>query len=106
MARAKYMVDLAEEERVRLRTLLRSGKASVRMVARARVLLRAEEGYTDAAIAAVLDVGTATVGRIRKRFVERGLEQAPQGTAQTGTAAQAQWEARSPCDRGGMHYPA
>ena len=76
MARAKYMVDLAEEERVRLRTLLRSGKASVRMVARARVLLRAEEGYTDAAIAAVLDVGTATVGRIRKRFVERGLEQA------------------------------
>ena len=70
------MVDLAEEERVRLRTLLRRGKASVRMVARARVLLRAEEGYTDAAIAAVLDVGTATVGRIRKRFVERGLEQA------------------------------
>ena len=61
MARAKYMVDLAEEERVRLRTLLRRGKASVRMVARARVLLRAEEGYTDAAIAAVLDVGTATV---------------------------------------------
>ena len=41
MARAKYMVDLAEEERVRLRTLLRRGKASVRMVARARVLLRA-----------------------------------------------------------------
>ena len=76
MARAKYMVDLAEEERVRLRTLLRRGKASLRMVARARVLLRAEEGYTDAAIAAVLDVGTATVGRIRKRFVERGLEQA------------------------------
>ena len=38
--------------------------------------MRAEEGYTDAAIAAVLDVGTATVGRIRKRFVERGLEQA------------------------------
>ena len=76
MARAKYMVDLAEEERVRLRTLLRRGKASVRMVARPRVLLRAEEGYTDAAIAAVLDVGTATVGRIRKRFVERGLEQA------------------------------
>ena len=76
MARAKYVVDLAEEERVRLRTLLRRGRASVRMVARSRVLLRAEEGYTDAAIAAVLDVGTATVGRIRKRFVERGLEQA------------------------------
>jgi len=76
MGRAKYIVELAEEERVRLRTLLRRGKASVRMVARARVLLKADEGCTDKAIAAALEVGPATVGRIRKRFVERGLEQA------------------------------
>ena len=33
MGRAKYVVELAEEERVRLRSLLRGGKASVRMVA-------------------------------------------------------------------------
>ena len=76
MGRAKYIVELGEEERVQLRNLLRRGKAPVRMVARARVLLRADEGYTDDAIAAALDVGTATVSRIRKRFVERGLEQA------------------------------
>jgi transposase len=76
MGRAKYIVELAEEERVGLRTLLRRGKASVRMVARARVLLKADEGFTDEAIGAALDVGTATVGRIRKRFVEQGLEQA------------------------------
>lgn len=76
MGRAKYIVELAEEERVRLRTLARRGKAAVRMVARARVLLKADEGFTDEAIAAALDVGTATVGRIRKRFVEQGLEQA------------------------------
>ena len=76
MARAKYVVELSEEERVRLQTLIRRGKASVRMVARARVLLKADEGCTDEAIAAALDVGTATVGRIRKRFVEWGLEQA------------------------------
>jgi transposase len=70
------MVELSEEERAQLRDLLRRGKASVRMVTRARVLLKADEGYTDKAIAAVLDVGTATVGRIRKRLVEGGLEQA------------------------------
>ena len=52
MGRAKYIVELGEEERVQLRNLLRRGKAPVRMVARARVLLRADEGYTDDAIAA------------------------------------------------------
>ena len=72
MGRAKYVVELAEEERVRLRSLLRGGKASVRMVTRARVLLK----YTDGAIAAALEVATATVGRIRKRLVEEGLEHA------------------------------
>ena len=43
---------------------------------RARVLLKADEGYTDGAIAAALEVATATVGRIRKRLVEEGLEHA------------------------------
>ena len=76
MGRARYMVKLGEEERQRLRGLLRGGKAAVRMVARARVLLKADEGYTDGAISAALEVGTATVSRIRKRFVEEGLEQA------------------------------
>ena len=76
MGKGKYIVDLTEEERERLRSLLRRGKASVRMVARARVLLRADEGYTDKAIAAALDVGPATGGRTRKRFVEGGLERA------------------------------
>lgn len=76
MGKAKYMVELAEEEREELRTLLRGGKASVRMVTRARVLMRADEGRTDETIASALDVSTATVGRVRRRFVEGGLEQA------------------------------
>jgi transposase len=72
----RYVVELTEGERAHLRDLLRRGKASVRMVTRARVLLKADEGRTDEAIAAALDVGTATVGRIRRRFVEEGLERA------------------------------
>ena len=57
MGRAKYVVELAEEERVRLRSLLRGGR--LRMVTRARVLLKADEGYTDGAIAS-----TATVAAL------------------------------------------
>lgn len=76
MGKAKYIVELAEEERLRLRTLLRGGQVPVRMVTRARVLLKAGQGCTDAEIAAALEVGTATVSRVRKRFVELGLEQA------------------------------
>jgi len=38
--------------------------------------LKAGQGCTDGEIAAALDVGTATVSRVRKRFVEMGLEEA------------------------------
>ncbi len=76
MPKAKYIVELTEEERMRLREVTRRGKAPVRMVARARVLLKADEGLSDAEIASALDIGSATVGRVRQRFVEQGLEQA------------------------------
>jgi hypothetical protein len=37
-------------------------------------LLKADEDWTDGAISQALDVGRATVERIRRRFVEEGLE--------------------------------
>jgi putative transposase len=40
---------------------------------RARILLKADDGLSDEEIAAALDVGTATVGRTRQRFVEESL---------------------------------
>lgn len=43
---------------------------------RAHLLLCADAGVLDKASAAALHVGTATVERIRKRFVEDGLEAA------------------------------
>jgi transposase len=72
----QYIVDLTEEERAQLLQLIRKGNSAARKLARARILLKAAEGLSDAQIAKVLDLGTATVGRVRKRFVEEGLDNA------------------------------
>ncbi len=70
----KYVVTLdATQPRV-LRTLIRTGTTSARVLARARVLLLADEGRTDDHIAANVHVGTTTVERLRKRYVEDGLD--------------------------------
>jgi transposase len=50
--------------------------APARKLTRARILLLADEGGTDEAIAAALHVHRATAERSRRRFVEGGLERA------------------------------
>jgi transposase len=72
----RYRVSLTDEERERLESLTRKGRASVRMVRRAQTLLLAAEERTDEGIAAALHIGVATVERTRRRFVEEGLEAA------------------------------
>jgi len=74
MPKKKYIVKLTPDEREELETLISSGKSSARKLTRARILLKADEGWIDKAISEALDVGTATVERVRKRFVETGLE--------------------------------
>lgn len=79
--RKRYIVTLTEEERVRLWGLISSGKGSARKLTHARILLKADgseagPGWNDTAISQALEVGTATVERVRKRFVEEGLEAA------------------------------
>jgi transposase len=69
----KYIVDLTTDEREQLLQLTRKGKPSARKVTRARILLKADEGFTDEQIVAALSTGEATVERTRKRFVEEGL---------------------------------
>lgn len=71
-----YVVDLSQEEKAKLQSLTKKGKTSARKLNRAHVLLLANEGATDKQIAKALGVGTSTVERIRKRFVEGGLEEA------------------------------
>jgi len=74
----RYIVTLSDKEREGLAALLTKGRAAARKLTRARILLKADQGsagpaWTDEAIAAALDVGRATVERVRKRLVEEGL---------------------------------
>ena len=73
MPKQKYIVDFSADERATLEHMLRSGKTGTRKLTRARILLKAADGLSDDAMAAALDVGTATVFRIRQRFVEASL---------------------------------
>lgn len=73
---AKYIVELKRTERAELLELLRRGKDSARKMTRARILLKANERLIDKQISSALHVGVATVGRVRRRFVEEGLESA------------------------------
>jgi transposase len=76
MPAIKYIVDLTNSEREQLLDVTHRGKSSARKVKRALILCKSDEGLTDAQIAGALGVGTATVSRTRKRFVEEGLERA------------------------------
>ena len=76
MSKKVYIVDLTNEEREQAIELTRKGKVSTRKVTRARILLKADEGWTDEQIVAALDTSLSTVERTRKRFVEGGLAKA------------------------------
>ena len=72
--KAKYIINLTEEELRELEQMTRKSKAPVRRIKRAQILLHANEGKTDKAVAQALRVAEATVFRTRRRFVELGLE--------------------------------
>ncbi len=75
MGRKKiYEVNLSQGEGDHLKNLVSAGVEKTRKLTRARILLKASEGWTDEQIHEALDVGQATVGRIRKRYAEEGLE--------------------------------
>jgi transposase len=76
-----FIVRLTEVERSELDALVRKGKTSALTIARARILLKADqgkdgEGQTDAQIAEALNVAAKTVFNVRRRWVEEGLEAA------------------------------
>ncbi len=79
--RKQYVVTLTEQERGFLQDLISAGKGPARKLAHARVLLKADQGpegpaWTDQRISQALEVSPSTIERIRRRFVDKGLEEA------------------------------
>ncbi len=78
MPEKKYIVELTTEERKPLVNLIRKGKVAGYKIRHAQMLLKADAGergpaWNDASIAEAFGAGRATVERLRRRFVERGL---------------------------------
>jgi transposase len=69
-----FVIELSDEERQRLESLIRRRTAEQRMVLRARIVLAAAGGEENASIAARLGVALNTVIKWRKRFFEEGME--------------------------------
>ena len=82
----KYIVKLAEEERVDLSKLIGQGRASARKLTHARILLKADSsaggpGWTDQAISEALEVGTATARARAAALCGRGTDRSPHAEA-------------------------
>ena len=77
----RFPVTLIAAERDFLQHLIAAGTEAARKLTHARVLLKADQGpggpaWTDDTIAEALDISQPTVARIRRQYVETGLEAA------------------------------
>jgi len=64
---------LSDDERAELKRLIRSGRTSVRLALRARIVLLAASGMQNKDIAEQLRVGRVQVSRWRERYLELRL---------------------------------
>ena len=77
----RYVVTLTKDERERLERLIAAGREPARKLMHARILLKADAGamgpgWVDTEIAEAVEVSQPTVARVRRQFVEQGLEAA------------------------------
>ncbi|MBK8251082.1 MAG: helix-turn-helix domain-containing protein [Polyangiaceae bacterium] len=70
----RYVVNLTAVERDGLSEIVSKRRVSSWKQTRARILLKADEGLTDAEIAEDVGVGLVTVERVRKRCCELGIQ--------------------------------
>ncbi len=81
MGKKRYTVTLTETEREELHRLIAAGTAPARKLTHARILLKADQspegpGWVDDRIAEAVETSQPTVSRVRKQYVEEGLEAA------------------------------
>lgn len=83
----EHIVRLTDEARQQLQLLVRSGTRSVRVVRRAQILLKSDEGLTDEEIVEQLGCGERTVRSVRKRFCTGGLDRSLYDAPRSGRRA-------------------
>jgi transposase len=76
MANEKHEVHLKEEERRKLIGIVSKGRNKAVIIQRAHILLKVDEGKTDAEISQMLYVSEQTIRRTRQRFAQEGLQAA------------------------------
>ena len=74
MVQERYGVQLSTQEKGRLRRMIRAGRSSAQAITKARILLKTDEGWSAAQVAAALDISERTVFRAKRRYAEEGLE--------------------------------
>jgi transposase len=78
-----YHIDLSTGERTKLENIVKKRKSTSEIVKRSKILLAAdrngEKSWKDAQISEQYEVSSRTIERLRKRYVEEGLEVALKG---------------------------
>src|SRR5688500_15943092 len=69
----RYTVVLTQDQCQQLKTLIAAGTAPARTLAHARILLKADQGWSDDTIAVAVEVSRPTIQRVRQRFAQEGL---------------------------------
>lgn len=73
-----YHVDLSAQERLQLNGIISRHKSTSQMVKRSKILLASdrngEKCWKDADISKQYEVSTKTIERLRKRFIEGGID--------------------------------
>jgi len=77
-------IKLEDDEVQYLRNFVKKGHKDARELTRARIILLANKNRKDAQIVEILDVGRNTVGRIKKRYLDEGLQSALEDKPRTG----------------------
>lgn len=77
----KHSIELRQEQRQKLEELINHGTAPARQIRHAHILLKTDTSqwgprWTDQQIQEAFGVGKSTIWRVRRRFAERGLEDA------------------------------
>jgi transposase len=74
MVNEKHEVHLKEEERRKLIGIVSKGRNKAVVIQRAHILLKVDEGKTDAEISQMLYVSEQTIRRTRQRYAQEGLQ--------------------------------